>query len=76
VNSMSLGTASQIRNPCPRRPWNPTLRKVREGWGTPCVAYASEIKGRATRPFADDAVILAYVYSKKPVNAATVVLDA
>jgi hypothetical protein len=24
--------------------WNPTLRRVREGWGTLCVAYASEVK--------------------------------
>jgi hypothetical protein len=27
----------------------PTLRKVREGWGTPFIGYASEIKGQAAR---------------------------
>jgi hypothetical protein len=25
--------------------WNPTLRKVREGWGTPRRAWAGEING-------------------------------
>jgi len=28
----------------------PTLRKVREGWGTPSVIYASEIKSRGDPP--------------------------
>jgi len=35
-----------------RRSWNPTLRKVREGWGTPRVAYASEIKGQTPTAYA------------------------
>ena len=31
----------------------PTLRKVREGWGTPCVIYASEIKSLGHPPSFD-----------------------
>jgi len=28
----------------------PTLGEVREGWGTPCVVYGSEIKGLGHPP--------------------------
>jgi len=28
----------------------PTLRKVREGWGTACVDYVSEVKGLGHPP--------------------------
>ena len=40
------------KGPYARWPWNPTLRKVREGWGIPGVVYASEIKSLGHLPIA------------------------
>lgn len=43
----SVGAVTPKERLDSRRSWNPTLRKVREGWGTPCVAGADGIKASA-----------------------------